>query len=179
MSLGLLFFKKLLLRSREITELCVVDCHTLCYQLNPRSSSVTSWLHILSLALFLSLVQSGCSSPSSSSSHLVFGVMSYVAMMGGQTVLMRDWTTTTVELLIISVSWLFIVPPCDLRWLFAMETGLCGPQNTACLQIPLFIHKLDPLGLHVWVARSVYICVGVGRERICVCKLREFMMNLG
>lgn len=80
------------------------------------------------------------SSLSSSSSHLVFGVMCYMAMMGGQTVLVRrearfDKDSGTV---IISISGLFIFPVCDLRWLLAMETGLCGPQNTGPANPPVY-----------------------------------------
>lgn len=47
-----------------------------------------------------------------------------------------------------------------LRWLLAMETSLCGP-----LQIPLFIPKLDPLGLRgrLLGCVDVFVCA-----RVCV-----------
>lgn len=42
---------------------------------------------------------------------------------------------TVISIFVIYFSW-------DLRWLPAMETGLCGCQKQP--KIPLFIHKLDP-----------------------------------
>lgn len=77
-------------------------------------------------------------SPSSSPPHLVFGVMSCMALMGGQTVLVRCETRLDNDsgTVIISISQLFIFPLCDLRWLLVMETSLCGPQNTALCKSP-------------------------------------------
>lgn len=53
------------------------------------------------------------------------------------------------------------------------------PAKHCPLQIPLFIHKLDPLGLRGRVVGSVdmcNVCVGGGGERIHV---ERFVMNLG
>lgn len=71
-------------------------------------------------------------------SLLVFGVTSYLVTMGGRTVLMLCETPLDNHggTVIISISRLFIFPACDLRWLLVMETGPCGPQNTARCKSP-------------------------------------------
>lgn len=56
-------------------------------------------------------------------------------------------------------------------------------RNTLARQIPLFIHKLDPLGLRGLVVCLVDTCVGGGGDdRRCVCMHRgicdELRLNL-
>ena len=89
---------------------------------------------------------------------------------------MRDWTTTAEQLLSPSLSYLFS----SVRLKMAARDGdkPVWPSKHCPLQIPLFIHKLDPLGLRGRLVRSVDPCdvcvcvcgcVGGGSERLCVC----------
>lgn len=133
--------------------LYVVGCHTLCYQLSPRLSSILSWRHLHTLLYPHFPFQS------SSSSHLVFWWRWVV----------RQFWCDDSGTAIISISELFIFPVCDLRWLPAMETGLCGPQNTALLKSPCLSTSLTCWAcVGGWFVQKKCVWVDGGGERICM-----------
>ena len=91
----------------------------------------------------------------------------------------RDWTTTAEQLL--SPSLVIYFSSVRLKMAAHDVDRPVWPAKHCPLQIPLFIHKLDPLGLRGRCIRSIdlcNVCVGGGGERICaytheeVCELR-------
>lgn len=104
--------------------------------------------------------------------------MSYMVMMGGQTVVVGPRNSYYLHLSVIYFS--------SVRLKMAARDGdrPVWPAKHCPRQIPLFIHKLDPLGLRGRMVRSVdrcdvYVCVWVvAKEYVCV-HTERFVMNLG
>lgn len=119
-----------------------------------------------------------------SSSHLVFGVVCYIVVEGwshNSAVTWCVWNSYYIHLL-------FIFPLCDLRWLLAMATGLCGLQNTGPDKSPCLSTSLTSMGglfpsemrvICVLMVVIEYLCGGICHEhRLNVCMVKLSAQDL-